>query len=112
MTKIFRSFIDLPAVYYEQDTPTNSDNDMASLDDIGSMVAKILERFVCNPSILRRLILDDTFFTIMRLIFTKPIDWDNTHGQYGKHEEPVYMLWKHKYVQSGSLMATTHIERI
>lgn len=96
MTKIFRSFIDLPAVYYEQDTPTEGDNDMASLDDIGSMVAKILERFVGNPSILRRLILDDTFFTIMRLISTKPAHWDNAHGQYGTHEEPVYMLWKHK----------------
>ncbi|CAO3599779.1 unnamed protein product [Absidia cylindrospora] len=109
ITKIFRSFIDLPPNYYNVGTTANVDdsadnnedttnNEMVSLNDVGITVAAILEQLVRNSSVLRRLVLDDTFFTIMRLVSTKPAEWDNNNDHHENHREPVYMIWKRRTI--------------
>lgn len=119
IAKIFRSFIDLsPAYYtntidnkntsisYNKDDPALSDSadlnkaeeedddSMISLDDAGSIIAGILEQLVRNGSVLKRLVIDDTFYTIIRLVLTKPAEWDDS--QLDQTKEPTYMIWKKK----------------
>ncbi|KAI9019574.1 hypothetical protein CLU79DRAFT_241448 [Phycomyces nitens] len=95
--KLFRSFIDLPYSYYGIDQQGASDNNMASLEEAGNIVADTLKQCVKNPSVLTRLIIEDTFFLLLRLILAKPAEWiaDNDKAT----REPEYMIWKHKALE-------------
>ncbi|KAF7722919.1 hypothetical protein EC973_002599 [Apophysomyces ossiformis] len=88
--KLFRSFIDLPPNYYEQVLDEDEDSDMVTLDEASSLIADILKRFVQHRAILRRLIMEDTFFMIVRLMSAKPSKWTDACDT----KEPSYMAWK------------------
>ncbi|KAG0176918.1 hypothetical protein DFQ29_005470 [Apophysomyces sp. BC1021] len=89
--KLFRSFIDLPPSYYEKPME-EEDFDLVTLEEASSVITGILKQFVRHRAILRRLIVEDTFFMIVRLMSAKPAEWANNSDANAK--EPAYMIWK------------------
>jgi hypothetical protein len=91
--KLFRSFIDLSPAYY--DMKYDDDMEIESITETGDIIADILKQFVGNTSVLHRLIVEDTFFMIMRILSAKPaaapLSQDST-------TEPAYMIWKYRTV--------------
>ncbi|KAL9550165.1 hypothetical protein PS6_005689 [Mucor atramentarius] len=87
--KLFRSFIDLAPSYYDQ---TQQVEDMVSIKDVGNTMADILKQCVRNASVLHRLITEDTFFMMIRIMTAKPID------SVAQDSEPAYLIWKSKTV--------------
>ncbi|KAG1109351.1 hypothetical protein G6F42_015679 [Rhizopus arrhizus] len=87
--KLFRSFIDLAPSYYDQ---TQQVEDMVSIEDVGNTMADILKQCVRNASVLHRLITEDTFFMMIRIMTAKPID------SVAQDSEPAYLIWKSKTV--------------
>lgn len=97
--KLFRAFIDLPPSYYTQNTSELESIDqgsMVSLDDAGTVVANILKAFAQNLSILHRLVVEDTFFMMVRLISAKPSEWPDSDSPR-MESEPPYMIWKYRH---------------
>jgi hypothetical protein len=86
--KLFRSFIDLSPSYYDQ----THEIEMASIEDVGNAMADTLKQCVKNSSVLHRLITEDTFFMMIRIMTAKPIESVAQDG------EPAYMIWKTKTV--------------
>lgn len=89
--KLFRSFIDLAPPYYQQLQPVE---DMVSIEDVGNTMADILKQCVRNASVLHRLITEDTFFMMVRIMTAKPTESVAQEGS----EEPAYLMWKAKTV--------------
>lgn len=86
--KLFRSFIDLSPSYYDQ----THEIEMASIEDVGNAMADTLKQCVKNSSVLHRLITEDTFFMMIRIMTAKPIE------NVAQDAEPAYMIWKAKIV--------------
>lgn len=86
--KLFRSFIDLSPAYY--DIQYEDDMEIATLSDTGDIIADILKQFVKNQSVLHRLIAEDTFFMILRIMSAKPADI------ISQDTEPNYITWKNR----------------
>lgn len=84
--KLFRSFIDLSPEYY--DHQYDEDMDIVSISETGDIITTILKQFVKNQSVLHRLIAEDTFFMIVRIMTAKPAE------QSTQDTEPVYLTWK------------------
>lgn len=84
--KLFRSFIDLSPDYYSHEY--DEDMEIASISVTGDIVADILKQFVKNQSVLHRLIVEDTFFMIIRIMSAKPVD------SVPQDVEPAYLTWK------------------
>ncbi|KAI7848518.1 hypothetical protein BDC45DRAFT_305100 [Circinella umbellata] len=103
--KLFRSFIDLPPDYYtsnnnnnneeEQEEEDNMDDELVSFEQASFVVTDTLKRFAQNKAVVRRLIVEDTFFMMIRLISVKPVEWDN-HATKEELIEPAYMIWKRR----------------
>ncbi|KAI9318573.1 hypothetical protein BX666DRAFT_1514511 [Dichotomocladium elegans] len=113
--KLFRSFIDLPPDYYNSDQapPTTDSNDtkdtpenadMVSLQEIGTIITDTLKRFAQNKSVIRRLIVEDTFSMMVRLMSVKPSEW---HTYIPSNEEPKYMVWKQRALEVLKLVQLT-----
>ena len=98
--KLFRSFVDLPPEYYTQD---DQDVDLVSFEEAGFIVTDTLKRFAQNKSVVRRLILEDTFFMMVRLVSVKPAEWPITSDT----TEPAYMMWKRKALEFLTLVPMT-----
>ncbi|KAL0092913.1 hypothetical protein J3Q64DRAFT_1818993, partial [Phycomyces blakesleeanus] len=96
--KLFRSFIDLPRSYYDTETKQGVSDSMVTLEDAGNVVVDTLKQCVKNPSVLTRLIVEDTFFLLLRLILAKPAEWIASPND-GETQEPGYMVWKHKALE-------------
>ncbi|ORX58974.1 hypothetical protein DM01DRAFT_1301754 [Hesseltinella vesiculosa] len=86
ITKIFRSFIDLPCNDDSQEEQSESstkdedededDDDLISQEEASDTIINILLCFVRDPALVRRLTVDDTFYTMLRLVTAKPADTD------------------------------------
>jgi hypothetical protein len=85
IVKLFRSFIDLSAAYYEQNS---ADENIKSISETGDIVTDILKQFVHTPVILHRMVQDDTLFMIVRFLSIQPARIVT--------EEPAYMIWKYR----------------
>lgn len=86
--KLFRSFIDLSPDYYQ--IQYDDDMEIATISGTGDIIAGILKQFVQNHSVLHRLITEDTFFMIIRIMAAKPVD------SIPQDTEPAYMIWKYR----------------
>lgn len=93
--KLFRSFIDLSPAYYEM--KYDEDMEISTITETGDIIADILKQFVKNTSVLHRLIVEDTFFMIVRILFAKPAATVTPTTQQDT-EEPAYMIWKYRTV--------------
>ncbi|KAI9493852.1 hypothetical protein BDB00DRAFT_938645 [Zychaea mexicana] len=146
--KLFRSFIDLPPEYYNSNAvpdeaisssasnedsdgdnvdDDDDDSDMVYFDEAGIVVTDTLKRFAQNRSVVRRLIAEDTFFMMVRLISVKPADWpqlssssddvynDDTTSSSSSPAtsssssavEPAYMIWKRRALDVLKLVPMT-----
>ena len=105
--KLFRSFIDLPPNYYtsnsnntnEEETEEDGDLmdvDLVSFEQASFVVTDTLKRFAQNKAVVRRLIVEDTFFMMIRLISVKPVEWHVKDGEEEIITEPDYMIWKRR----------------
>ena len=105
--KLFRSFIDLPPNYYTNDSNnTNKEeteedddhmvDDLVSFEEASFVVTDTLKRFAQNKAVVRRLIVEDTFFMMIRLISVKPVEWHVKEGEEDILIEPAYMIWKRR----------------
>ncbi|KAI7889528.1 uncharacterized protein EV154DRAFT_277369 [Mucor mucedo] len=88
--KLFRSFIDLSPNYYQ--IQYEDDMELATISDTGDIIAGILKQFVQNHSVLHRMITEDTFFMIIRIMSAKPVE------SVPQDAEPAYMIWKYRTV--------------
>lgn len=86
--KLFRSFIDLSPNYYQ--IQYEDDMELATISDTGDIIAGILKQFVQNHSVLHRMITEDTFFMIIRIMSAKPVE------SVPQDAEPAYMIWKYR----------------
>ncbi|KAI8149642.1 hypothetical protein BJV82DRAFT_128819 [Fennellomyces sp. T-0311] len=102
MIKLFRSFVDLPPEYY-QPTQDDQQDDLVSFEEAGFVVTDTLKRFAQTKSVVRRLIVEDTFFMMVRLISVKPAEWPNSNDAH----EPAYMIWKRKALEFLKLVPMT-----
>lgn len=104
--KLFRSFIDLPVEYYNDTNRKSADyteeDDMASSEEVASVITDTLQQFAQRPTILHRLILEDTFFMMVQLLSAKPAEWTDEEGE----EEPAFFKWKQRY-ESGAYTVKT-----
>ncbi|KAI8967887.1 hypothetical protein BDF20DRAFT_195207 [Mycotypha africana] len=97
--KLFRSFIDLPPTYYSKNNSesiSEEDNlhDGQSIEDVGKIMISILKQFVQNPTFLQRLLHEDTFFMLIRILTSKPANNDSV----AKDSEPMYIRWKERLI--------------
>ncbi|KAI9471032.1 MAG: hypothetical protein EXX96DRAFT_375724 [Benjaminiella poitrasii] len=83
--KLFRSFMDISASYYKKEHET----EMASIEETGDIITDILKQFVRNKSVLYRLITEDSFFMIMRIMTARPAGQQDINNN-----DHAYMLWK------------------
>ena len=88
MIKLFRSFIDLSPNYYT--TTQEDDMELTSIQEAGDTMTDILRQCVKHQSVLHRLIVEDTFFMIVRILSAKPVD------DVPQDKDPAYMMWKEK----------------
>lgn len=103
LVKLFRSFIDLPVSEYEPAVPMLVDlstpeegvpppEDLVSVEEVGDVVSSIIRQFVQKQLILRRLLVEDTFFMIMRIVLAKPSE----SGEGAELENLKYLVWKQR----------------
>ncbi|GAN06509.1 beige/BEACH domain-containing protein [Mucor ambiguus] len=68
--------------------------DMVSIEDVGNTMADILKQCVKNASVLHRLITEDTFFMMIRIMTAKPTE----SVAQDSSSESAYLMWKIKTV--------------
>ncbi|RUS32592.1 hypothetical protein BC938DRAFT_475000 [Jimgerdemannia flammicorona] len=104
LVKLFRSFIDLPPSEYDPAIPQLVDvsvpdenapppEELVSVKEVGDVVAGILKKFVQKQLILRRLVVEDTFFMIIRIMLARPT---SVEGEGEKEGELRYLVWKQR----------------
>jgi hypothetical protein len=86
VVKMMGIFIHLPPEYYQHFT---ADVQINSISDVGDVTADILRNLVQNQSVLHRLLLDDTFFMMIKLLRIQPDD-------INRNIEPTYVIWKYR----------------
>lgn len=102
--KLIRSFIDIPSHEIEEgehEADDESDH-FSSVSDIAGILADILKNLIHKPQALRRFIMEDNLFVLLRAFLTKPAmvaESDSEAPSDMSEDLPQYdLVWKRKYV--------------